>query len=65
MGDRICYTLAIGHKEGDAYVADVVRGTAGKFDPQATTEEYAALCRQYRVRTVVGDNYARDSGLAA
>jgi hypothetical protein len=54
------YTLAIGHKEGDAYVADVVRGTASKFDPQSVTEEYAALCRQYRVRTVVGDNYARD-----
>src|SRR5262249_46528055 len=31
-----------------------------KFDPQSITEEYAQLCRQYRVRTVVGDNYARD-----
>jgi len=54
------YTIAIGHKEGDAYVIDVVRGTSSKFDPQATTEEYAALCRQYRIRTVVGDNYARE-----
>ena len=24
------------------------------------TEEYAALCRQYRIRSVTGDNYARD-----
>src|SRR5262249_58288998 len=48
-GGSDSYTLAIGHKDGDAYVADVVRGTSGKFDPQATTEEYAALCRQYRV----------------
>jgi len=54
------YTLAIGHMEGDAYVIDLVRGTSGKFDPQSITEEYAALCRQYRVRTVTGDNYARD-----
>jgi hypothetical protein len=38
----------------------VVRGTSGKFDPQSVTEEYAKLCRQYRIRSVVGDNYARD-----
>src|SRR5262249_47140131 len=54
------YTIAIGHLENGAYIIDVVRGTAGKFDPQATTEEYAALCRQYRVRTVVGDNYGKE-----
>src|SRR5262249_2556670 len=54
------YTLAIGHIESGRYVIDVVRGTPGKFDPQSVTEEYAVLCRQYRVRTVTGDNYARD-----
>ena len=54
------YTLAIGHLEAGTYVIDVVRGTSSKFDPQSVTEEYAALCKQYRVRTVVGDNYARD-----
>ena len=54
------YTISIGHKEGDVYIIDVVRGTSGKFDPQSVTEEYAALCRQYRVRIVVGDNYARE-----
>src|SRR5262249_27823466 len=54
------YTLAIGHLESGSYIIDVVRGTSSKFDPQSVTEEYAALCRQYRVRTVVGDNYARD-----
>src|SRR5262249_30981196 len=59
-GGSDSYTLAIGHKEGDAYVADCVRGTSGKFDPQSITEEYATLCKQYRIRTVVGDNYARD-----
>src|SRR5262249_26856630 len=59
-GGSDSYTLGIGHKQGDAYVIDVVRGTSGKFDPQSVTEEYAKLCRQYRVRTVVGDNYARE-----
>src|SRR5262249_56107171 len=32
------YTLAIGHMEAGSYVIDVVRGTAGKFDPQSVTE---------------------------
>ena len=54
------YTISIGHKEGDVYIIDVVRGTSGKFDPQSVTEEYAKLCRQYRIRSVTGDNYARD-----
>jgi hypothetical protein len=38
----------------------VVRGTSGKFDPQAVTKEYAALCRDYHIRSVVGDNYAQN-----
>src|SRR5262245_46618678 len=54
------YTISIGHKQGDVYIIDVVRGTSGKFDPQSVTEEYAKLCRQYRIRSVIGDNYARD-----
>lgn len=52
------YTLSIGHKENDATVIDVVRGTAGKFDPAAVTREYAALLKEYHVGAVVGDNYA-------
>src|SRR5262249_7866432 len=59
-GGSDSYTLAIGHKGGDAHVADCVRGTVGKFEPQSVTGEYRQLCRQYRVRTVVGDNYGRD-----
>ena len=43
------YTICIGHKEGDSLVIDVVRGTSGKFNPQAVTKEYAALCREFRV----------------
>ena len=44
----LAYTIAIGHKEGNTCIIDVVRGTSGKFDPQEVTKEYAALCRDYR-----------------
>jgi hypothetical protein len=59
------YTLTIGHREAmhdrpgeHRFVADVVRGTSGAFDPQEVTRQYAALCKEYRIRQVVGDNYA-------
>jgi hypothetical protein len=52
------YTLAIGHKEGEHFIADVIRGKGPPFDPQATTQEFAALVKEYRVREVTGDNYA-------
>jgi hypothetical protein len=57
---RDSYTLSIAHQQGDTYVTDLVRGTTGKFDPQEVTKEYAALCREYRVREVVGDAYGRE-----
>jgi hypothetical protein len=52
------YTIAIGHREGDVFVIDVVRGRNGPFDPVEVTKEYAALCRDYHVSRVTGDNYA-------
>jgi hypothetical protein len=51
------YTLAIGHKKGEQYFIDLVRGTTGKFDPQAATLHFAAVCKEYNVRTVIGDSY--------
>jgi hypothetical protein len=58
------YTLAIGHKERqkdqEYFVIDLVRGTTGKFDPQTVTGEYAALLKQYNVRSVTGDAYAAE-----
>jgi hypothetical protein len=54
------YTLAIGHMDGECCVADLVRGTSGKFDPYAVTKEYAALCKEYRCVEVTGDAYARE-----
>lgn len=52
------YTLAIGHREGDDLIVDVVRGTAGKFSPTAVTASYAALLREYKINSVWGDHYA-------
>jgi hypothetical protein len=52
------YSIAIAHKEDNKYVVDVVRGRRGPFDPAELTREYAALCLDYKVQTVVGDAYA-------
>jgi hypothetical protein len=54
------YTIAIAHKVGEQLVVDVVRGTVGKFDPLEVTKQYAALCREYRIGTVVGDAYGAE-----
>jgi hypothetical protein len=54
------YTLAIGHLEGNVHVVDALRGTTGKFDPQAVTRDYAELCTIYRINRIMGDNYARE-----
>jgi hypothetical protein len=51
------YTMSIGHKHGQNFVIDVVRGTAGKFDPQEVTRGYAALLNEYRIGRVTGDAY--------
>jgi hypothetical protein len=54
------YAFCIGHREGDKVIVDVVRGKTGPFDPVAVTQEYADLCRQYRVLTITGDRYAKE-----
>lgn len=50
------FTLAIGHREGDAAVIDAVRGLRGS--PAEIVKEHAAFMRAYGVRRVVGDRYA-------
>ena len=53
------YAIAIGHKQGENFIIDVVRGTRPgvPFDPAAVTEEYAQLLRSYRTYSVTGDHY--------
>jgi hypothetical protein len=50
------YCLAIGHKEGDDTVVDVLRARRGV--PAEITAEYAALLKSYGIRKVTGDKYA-------
>jgi hypothetical protein len=65
------FTLCVGHKEDDRFVADVVRGRHPPFDPQEVTVGYAALLKEYRCNAVNGDNYSaawcetafRDAGI--
>jgi hypothetical protein len=54
------YTIAIGHKSGDRFVIDLVRGTRPgvAFDPAELTLAYGQLCKEYRIGTVIGDNYS-------
>ena len=54
------YTIAIGHKDGDLFVIDAVRGTTGRFDPQEVTKQFAALCKEYGCSTVTGDGYSAE-----
>lgn len=51
------YSLCIAHREDQHFVIDVIRGRPGPFDPQEVTREYAELCKEYKVQTVVGDLY--------
>ena len=64
-GRHDAYALAIGHQEGDRFVADVVRGTRPPFDPVAVTQTYAALCKDYKITEVNGDNYSAEWAVSA
>lgn len=57
-GRHDAYTLAIGHKEGEQFVADVIRGKKAPFDPQSVTADYARLLKDYKISKCIGDNYS-------
>jgi hypothetical protein len=52
------YSIAIAHREDEKFVVDCVRGVRGPFNPQEVTTEFANLCKDYKVATVVGDRYS-------
>jgi hypothetical protein len=65
-GRKDSFTLAIGHREGERIILDVVRGTTQQsFDPQDVVNQYAALIREYRCHKVRGDNYSAEWNVAA
>jgi hypothetical protein len=51
------YSICIAHKEEEKFIIDVIRGRPGPFDPQEVTREYAELCKEYKIATVIGDLY--------
>jgi hypothetical protein len=59
------FTFCVGHKEGDGFVCDVLRGRKPPFDPASVAKEYAELAKQYKVFTIVGDAYAGEWTAAA
>jgi hypothetical protein len=54
------YTFAIGHKNGDQFIIDVLRGRSPPFDPTQVTKEYAKVAREYRISEVTRDHYAAE-----
>jgi hypothetical protein len=55
-GDAFC--VGIGHKDGERFVCDVIRGRKPPFDPASVASDYASLARSYRCALVTGDAYA-------
>jgi hypothetical protein len=51
------YSICIAHKEDSKFIIDVIRGRPGPFDPNTVTEEYATLCKEYKIAAVIGDLY--------
>jgi hypothetical protein len=51
------YTVAVGHRDGERVVVDLVRGVSGG-DPHQVTFRFAALCKEYGITQVTGDSYA-------
>jgi hypothetical protein len=50
------FTLAIGHREGDAAIIDLVQGRKGS--PAGIVAEYAQVLDRYGIKRVTGDRYA-------
>jgi hypothetical protein len=57
-GRRDAFTCAIGHRDGERAVVDVVRAWSPPFNPAGVVAESADLLRSYRISTVEGDRYA-------
>ena len=59
-GRRDAFTVCVAHKEGDRYIADVVRGREPPFDPVDVVSEYSALIKEYGLSSITGDNYSAE-----
>ena len=57
-GSADSMTMAIGHREDDVTIIDVVRERRPPFSPEDAVAEFALLLKSYRVTKVQGDRYA-------
>jgi len=59
---RDAFTICVGHREGDHFIADLVRGRRPPFEPTEVARDYAALAVAYcgPGATVHGDNYGAE-----
>ena len=57
-GRHDAFCIAIGHREGERIIADVIRGRRPPFDPASVAAEFAELAKSYGCPHVVGDNYS-------
>ena len=57
-GSADSFTVAISHREGERIFIDAIREVQPPFSPEAVINEFAALCRSYRVSKIEGDRYA-------
>src|SRR5262249_24039806 len=54
------FTLCVGHREGEKFVADVLRARTPPVDPGIVVREFSPLLKDYAVREVRGDAYASE-----
>jgi hypothetical protein len=57
-GRHDAFTAAIGHRERDGIVADLVKAWYPPFDPSIVVGELSDILKSYGVASIVGDNYA-------
>jgi hypothetical protein len=65
-GGKDSYAIAIGHREGDKIIIDVVRSRSPKpqsFNPEEVTRQYCDLLKGYALREVSGDKFGGDMAL--
>jgi len=55
-GGKDEFTLAIGHREGDTWIVDLVHGRTGV--PASIVAEYAQTLKTYGLKKITGDRYA-------
>jgi hypothetical protein len=54
-GSADSFTMAISHREGDRIFMDAIREVQPPFSPESVIDEFASLCRSYRISKIEGD----------